>query len=101
MPTKKEEWLKVFKAAAKKRKELKKLNPNLTFGDASKQAWKDPAILKLKEEYNKKFGSAESEEYDGGAVKKTITKTKKATPSPKLIKPTAIKKKLAAKITKK
>lgn len=52
------EWQKVFKAAVAVAKSLVKKNPNLKYFQAMKQAWKDPSIIKMKEEYKKKHGTA-------------------------------------------
>lgn len=65
MPNK--EWQKVFKAAVNKAKEIRKKNPNLSYPQAMKQAWKDASIQKLKNDYKKKSG--ESSKKKGGSTR--------------------------------
>ncbi len=63
------EWQKVFKAAVNKAKELRKKNPNLTYPQAMKAAWKTPEILKLKDDYKKKHSSDDTKKKGGAKTR--------------------------------
>jgi len=88
------EWKKVFKAAIDLAKKIREKNPKMLFSDAVKKAWKDPAILKMKSEYDKKKATKKK----GSATKprgrpSTSTKSiRKSTGTKKVVKKTAVKK---------
>jgi hypothetical protein len=48
------EWQSVFKYAAAVAKAMCAKNPNLTYPQAMKRAWKDPRVMAKRKEYEKK-----------------------------------------------
>lgn len=51
------EWGDVIKLVGAKSKEIRARNPSMKQTDAMAAAWKDPAILKARAEYNAKKGT--------------------------------------------
>jgi hypothetical protein len=85
-------WKKVFKLATTVAAEMRKKDPKLKVAQSTKKAFKDPRVLKAREEYaahKKKVGKAEGSVEGGGSHrgrtahrkstgsrKKTVRKTK-------------------------
>lgn len=46
------EWAKVFSAAVKKAKAIREAKPKLTVAEATKLAWQDPEIKRMKAAYD-------------------------------------------------
>lgn len=70
-------WSDVFKAAAKVAAQLRAKNPKLTQPEAMSQAFKSPAIVKLRDEYNKsKAKKGKCEKKEGGLVRSLVRKRK-------------------------
>ncbi len=67
------QWQKVFKFAVSVANEKRRKNTRLTYPKAMQLAWKDPKVLAMKKEYEKKrstFKKAPARK----VVKKTVTK---------------------------
>jgi hypothetical protein len=72
------EWQKVFKFAVGVANAKRKQNPNLTYPQAMKKAWKDPKVLARKKEYERKKSTTKTRATKK-PVKRRVVK-KKATP---------------------
>ena len=68
----------VFSVANAQRAKLVKENPNLTFGDASKKAWKTKEVLDAR----KKYEDQKAKYAASPAAKKTVAKKKPAAKKP-------------------
>jgi hypothetical protein len=69
-------WPQVFALATQKAKKLREANPNLGVADSTKQAWKDPEVIKAKADYDK-YKEANAGKTTGAAKKKPAKKTSK------------------------
>lgn len=54
------EWKDVFALAGKVKKEILAKKPSLSQTEATKAAWKDPRVIKAKDEYNARKGKAKA-----------------------------------------
>lgn len=79
------EWQAVFKYAAAVAKAMCAKNPNLTYPQAMKRAWKDPRVMAKRKEYEKKKAAKNKPRTKKPAGKTTRKPTKK--PTKKSVKP--------------
>ena len=73
------EWQGVFKYAAAIAKAMCAKNPNLTYPQAMKRAWKDPKVMAKRKEYEKKkaLHAKSKRKAVSKSTKKTVKKTVK------------------------
>lgn len=71
------EWQAVFKYAAAVAKSMCVKNPNLTYPQAMKRAWKDPRVMAKRKDYEKKKALKMKRTKATKAAKKTTKKVSK------------------------
>lgn len=71
------EWQAVFKYAAAVAKAMCAKNPNLTYPQAMKRAWKDPRVMAKRKDYEKKKALKAKRAKATKAAKKTVKKVTK------------------------